>query len=145
MPKLRGSRTAEIRTWLTADDMFKLKQLAKARGMKDTDFAREALLTYLLNYEAEQRDKLETVYAQQLKVSTDEIVSVIKAGVNRICALLAKNAVQSLASNKFLSRLEDTEDMMKECQGAAAKQIHEQLTKEESAVAQQMSGKITKR
>ena len=26
-----------------------------------------------------------------------------------------------------------------------AKQIHEQLTKEESAVAQQMSGKITKR
>jgi hypothetical protein len=88
------------------------------------------------------RNRIESEYAQQLRVSTEEITGVIKAGVNRICALMAKVAVATLASNKFLARLEDTDDLMKECTGVASKLVHAGLTEGEKEVMQAMSKKV---
>lgn len=135
--------TGEVRTWISADDLVKFKSIAKARGIKDTELAREMILQGLDVLEADQRNRMESLYAQQLKASTDEITATIKAGVNRICGLLAKVAVTALASNKFLARLEDTDDMMKECTGAAAKQVHDGLSAEEQAVARAMTRRTT--
>ncbi|MBU6454360.1 MAG: hypothetical protein KGS72_21510 [Cyanobacteria bacterium REEB67] len=142
MAKTGRAYTGEVRTWISADDLVKFKEVARARGIKDTELAREMILAGLDALDAEQRDRLESVYAQQLKASTDEITNVIKAGVNRICALLAKVAVAALASNKFLARLEDTEDLMNECKGAAAKTIHADLTEGELRVAEGMRKKV---
>lgn len=89
------------------------------------------------------RNRIESEYAQQLRVSTEEITGVIKAGVNRICAMLAKVAVASLASNKFLARLEDTDAIMKDCMGAAAQQVRSGLTEGEEAVMQAMKKKTS--
>jgi hypothetical protein len=88
------------------------------------------------------RNRIESEYAQQLRASTDEITGVIKAGVNRICGLLAKVAVTALASNSFLAKLEGTDDLMKECTGAAAKKVHDGLSAEEKDVAKAMSKKV---
>ena len=143
MAKTGKAFTGEVRTWIAAEDLVKFKDIARARGLKDTELAREMILQGLNTLEADQRNRLESVYAQQLRTSTDEINATIKAGVNRICGLMAKVAVTALASNKFLSRLEDTEDMMKECTGAAAKQVHDGLNAEEQAVARAMTKKVS--
>ncbi len=143
MAKTGKAFTGEVRTWIAAEDLVKFKDIARARGLKDTELAREMILQGLDTLEADQRNRLESVYAQQLRTSTDEINATIKAGVNRICGLMAKVAVTALASNKFLSRLEDTEDMMKECTGAAAKQVHDGLNAEEQAVARAMAKKVS--
>ena len=143
MAKTGKAFTGEVRTWIAADDLVKFKDIARARGLKDTELAREMILQGLDTLEADQRNRVESVYAQQLRTSTDEINATIKVGVNRICGLMAKVAVTALASNKFLSRLEDTEDMMKECTGAAAKQVHDGLSGEEQAVARAMAKKVS--
>ncbi|MBA4026942.1 MAG: hypothetical protein C0473_01735 [Cyanobacteria bacterium DS3.002] len=143
MAKTGKAFTGEVRTWIAAEDLVKFKDIARARGLKDTELAREMILQGLDTLEADQRNRLESIYAQQLRTSTDEINATIKAGVNRICGLMAKVAVTALASNKFLSRLEDTEDMMKECTGAAAKQVHDGLNAEEQAVARAMTKKVS--
>lgn len=143
MAKTGKAFTGEVRTWIAAEDLVKFKDIARARGLKDTELAREMILQGLDTLEADQRNRLESVYAQQLRTSSDEINATIKAGVNRICGLMAKVAVTALASNKFLSRLEDTEDMMKECTGAAAKQVHDGLNADEQAVARAMTKKVS--
>jgi len=143
MAKTGKAFTGEVRTWIAAEDLVKFKDIARARGLKDTELAREMILQGLDTLEADQRNRLESLYAQQLRTSTDEINATIKAGVNRICGLMAKVAVTALASNKFLSRLEDTEDMMKECTGAAAKQVHDGLNADEQAVARAMTKKVS--
>ena len=143
MAKTGKAFTGEVRTWIAAEDLVKFKDIARARGLKDTELAREMILQGLDTLEADQRNRLESIYAQQLRTSTDEINATIKAGVNRICGLMAKVAVTALASNKFLSRLEDTEDMVKECTGAAAKQVHDGLNAEEQAVARAMTKKVS--
>ncbi|GEM_PF-1368821 len=139
MAKTGKAYPGEVRTWIAADDLVKFKEIARARGLKDVELAREFILNGLAVQEADLRNRLESEYAQQLKASTAEITGVIKTGVNRICAMLAKVAVATLASNKYLARIEDTEDIMKDCIGAAAKQVHAGLTEEEKAVAQSMS------
>lgn len=145
MAKTGKTYTGEVRTWIAAEDLVKFKDIARARGLKDTELAREMILQGLDNLEADQRNRMESIYAQQLRASTDEITGTIKAGVNRICGLMAKVAVTALASNKFLSRLEDTDDMMKECTGAAAKQVHDGLSADEQAVARAMSKKVAEK
>lgn len=138
MAKTGKAYPGEVRTWISADDLVKFKEIARAKGLKDVELAREYILQGLAVQEADLRNRLESEYAQQLRVSTAEVTGVVKAGVNRICAMLAKVAVATLASNKYLARLEDTEDIMKDCLGAAAKQVHAGLTDEEKAVAQSM-------
>lgn len=142
MAKTRKMYPGEVRTWIKADDMVKFKEIARARGLKDVDLAREFILNGLAVQEADLKNRLESEYAQQLKLSTEEITGVIKTGVNRICAMLAKVAVATLASNKYLARLEDTEDIMKDCLGAAAKQVHAGLTEDEKSIAQSMTKKM---
>jgi len=142
MAKTGKTYTGEVRTWIAAEDLVKFKDIARARGIKDTELAREMILQGLDSLEADRRNQMESVYAQQLRASTDEITGTIKAGVNRICGLMAKVAVTALASNKFLSRLEDTEDMRKECTGAATKQVHDCLSADEQAVARAMGKKL---
>jgi hypothetical protein len=142
MPKVRRAYPGEVRTRLTTEDLARFKLIAESRRLGDAEMAREMIVEALDRGDQEIRNRIESEYAQQLRVSTEEITVVIKTGVNRICALLAKVAVAALASNTFLARLEETEDLMKECKGAAAKTIHADLTEGERQVAQGMTKKV---
>lgn len=141
MSQVRRAYPGEVRTRLTTEDLKRFKLLAEARRLGDAELAREMIVEALDRGDQGMRNRIESEYSQQLRASTAEITGVIKAGVNRICAMLAKVAVATLASNKYLARLEDTEELMKDCMGAAAKQVHAGLTEEEKAVAQAMSKK----
>lgn len=142
MSKTTRVYPGEVRTRLTTEDLARFKLIAESRGVTDADLARGMIVEALDRADQQIRNRIESEYAQQLRASTEEITEVIKAGVNRICGLMAKVAVTALASNRFLSRLEDTEDLMKECTGAAAKQVHAGLTAEEKEVAKAMSKKV---
>jgi mannose/cellobiose epimerase-like protein (N-acyl-D-glucosamine 2-epimerase family) len=140
MPRMRDLPQVRIR--LTEPDMERLRALSYKTKKTEAQILREACIEHLDRVDREEEDRIEGVYAEQLEVSTKELVETTKAGVNRICALLAKTAVAVVASNKFLARLEDTEDLMKECQALAAKQIRADLTPEEVAVAQGLANKV---
>jgi hypothetical protein len=141
MPQVKRAYPGEVRTRLTTDDLTRFRLLAKSKKMGDAELAREMIVDALDRADQGIRNRIESEYAQQLRVSTEEITDVIKAGVNRICAMLAKVAVASLASNKFLERLENTEVMMQECTSAAAKQVRDGLTAEEKTVVDAMKKK----
>lgn len=141
MSQVRRAYPGEVRTRLTTEDLGRFKLIAESRRMGEAALAREMIVEALDRADQGMRNRIESEYAQQLRVSTEEITGVIKAGVNRICAMLAKVAVATLASNKYLARLEDTEELMKDCIGAAAKQVHGGLTEEERAIAQAMAKK----
>jgi predicted DNA-binding protein len=132
----------QIRIRLSPQDFERVRAIAYRKEKTETEIVREATIHYLDMMDRGEAERIEGVYAQQLRASTKEIVDTIKVGVNRICALMAKTAVAVLAANKFLARLEDTEDLMKECQGLAAKQIREDMTPDEVAAAQGMAKKI---
>jgi len=142
MPKF--DRKNLLTTRLSEPDLLKFRELAAKKKMAYSELLRDAVLFYIDHQDQADKDKIEGVYAQQLRASSQQMTDRIDAGVNRICALLAKNSVQTLAATKFLARLEDTEDMMKDCQGAAAKQINAQLTPEERETAQKIYRVVTK-
>lgn len=142
MPQVKRAYPGEVRTRLTTDDLKRFKLLAEAKKLGDAELAREMIVEALDRGDQKIRNRIESEYAQQLRVSTEEITGVVKAGVNRICAMLAKVAVATLASNKFLARLEDTDDIMQDCMGAAAKQVRSGLTEAEEAVMQGMKKKV---
>ncbi len=141
MSQFKRVYPGEVRTRLTTDDLTRFRMLAKSKKMGDAELAREMIVDALDRADQGIRNRIESEYAQQLRVSTGEITDVIKAGVNRICAMLAKVAVATLASNRFLARLENTEAMMQECMSAAAKQVRDGLTEEEKSVVDAMKKK----
>lgn len=138
----KRSELPQVRIRLAPPDMERLRGLAYKTKKTESQLLREACIFYLDAMDQKERDRIEGVYAQELRASTKELVDTTKAGVNRICALMAKTAVGVIAANKFLAKLEDTEEMMKECQALAAKQIREDLTPDEVAAAQAMAKKI---
>ena len=142
MSKTTRVYPGEVRTRLTTEDLARFKLIADSRKLGDAELARQMIVEALDRNEQGIRNKIESEYSQQLRASTEEITVVIKAGVNRICGLLAKVAVTALASNSFLARLEDTDDLMKQCTGAAAKKVHDGLSEEEKDVAKAMSKKV---
>lgn len=142
MSQTKRAYPGEVRTRLTTEDLARFKILAESKRTTDADLARGMIVEALDRADQKIRNRIESEYAQQLRVSTEEITGTIKAGVNRICGLLAKVAVATLASNKFLAKLEDTDDIMKDCMGAASKLVHAGLTEGEKEVMQAMSKKV---
>lgn len=142
MSPAKRAYPGEVRTRLTTEDLARFKLIAESRRLGDAELAREMIVDALDRRDQEIRNRIESEYAQQLRASTEEITGTIKAGVNRICALLAKVAVAAVASNTFLARLEETEDLMKECKDTAAKRIQADLTAGELKVAEAMTKRV---
>jgi hypothetical protein len=129
MPKLE--RKSLITTRLSSDDMKRFREAAQARGLPYTELARDAIRFYLHQLEDEENAKREGVYAQQMRAST-----------NRVCALLAKATVGVETIMEFLGRLEDSEDLVRECKSKAAKRVVAGLTPEEDQAARAMASKL---
>jgi hypothetical protein len=125
MPKTLSLQTPQISTRLAREDRRKFERIASEKGMKLSELMREAALAYIERYEAEEPEgsKKESVYAQQLKAST-----------NRICALVSKMAIDAHATLLFLSNLEQDAKLAAECRAQAINKIRQQLTAEEKQV-----------
>lgn len=128
MPFIR-SNTPNIRTRLNPDDHLRFQQLCKTQDISETAFVRRALLYYMQHVEQDSLNRTESIYAQQIKSST-----------NRICALLSKVAMDVRAIYFFLG--EDEPEHMEQWRNKARKLINKTLSQEEIDLALKMAVRV---
>jgi hypothetical protein len=130
MPK-NPTHHSLIRTRLGTSDLFRFRQCATARGAHEAALLREAVLYYLDNFEQSELNRIESVYAAQLKSST-----------NRICAMLAKIAMDARAPYFFVG--EDDPDGIRRCREQSGQQINKALSILEADTTQKLANHVQK-
>ncbi len=126
MPKL--DRKNLLTTRLAEADMVRFRELALANRVTFSELLRDAALFYMENYEMAKAEKVEGIYAQQLKSST-----------NRICGLMAKSAIEVHAILEVLRRVDGGEEMVKDALSVSSKRLNKGLEKEEQRVRDKMA------
>ena len=126
MPKL--DRKSLLTTRLAEADMIRFRELAIANKQSYSELLRDAALFYMNHYDQAKRDDMESLYAQQLRSST-----------NRICGLMAKSAIEVHAIIEFLRRMDGGAELVQECLGLAAKRLDKGLEKEAEKVKEKMA------
>lgn len=125
MPKL--DRKSLLTTRLAEGDMVRFRELAIANKQTYSELLRDAVLFYMDHYDQAKRDEMESLYAQQLRSST-----------NRICGLMAKTGIEVHAIIEFLRRMDGGAELVQECLGLAAKRLDKGLEKEVQKVKETM-------
>ena len=126
MPKL--DRKNLLTTRLAEADMVRFRELALANRVTFSELLRDAALFYMDNYDQAKAEKVEGVYAQQLKGST-----------NRICGLMAKTAIEVHAILEVLRRVDGGDQLVQDALSVSSKRIGKGLEKEEERVREQMT------
>lgn len=80
----------DIKVGLNEADRTRLAAMAKAQERTRTEVAREAIRWYLDNYEQIKTQPREGQMAEAVRYATTQIVKAITSGVDRICAMLAR-------------------------------------------------------
>ncbi len=125
MPKL--DRKSLLTTRLAEGDMVRFRELAIANKQSYSEVLRDAALFYMNHYDQAKRDDLESLYAQQLRSST-----------NRICGLMAKTGIEVHAIIEFLRRMDGGTELVQDCLALASKRLDKGLEKEAEKVKEQM-------
>jgi hypothetical protein len=129
MPAI-SPNSPNIRTRLAPDDHLRFQQLSKMQQLSETEFVRQALLYFMQHLEQGSLNEAESIYAQQIKSST-----------NRICALLSKVAMDVRAVYFFLG--EDEAEKMEHFRNQARKVINKTLTKDELDLALKLAVRVS--
>jgi len=79
-----------VETRLVFADNKRLDEAAKVAGQTRAEFARQAILWYLDNFENLDKNKREAEVSQAMRYATQEHVKAINSGVDRICKMLAR-------------------------------------------------------
>lgn len=80
----------DIKVGLNEADRTRLAAVAKAQERTRTEVAREAIRWYLDHYEEIKSQPREGQMAEAIRYATTQIVKAITNGVDRICAMLAR-------------------------------------------------------
>jgi thymidine phosphorylase len=107
--------------------MIRFRELALAQKKPYTELVRDALLFYMNHLEQAKKDEIESIYAQQLKAST-----------NRICGLMAKTGIEVHAIIEFLRRMDGGPELVQDCLALASKRLDKGLEREAEKVKEQM-------
>lgn len=75
---------------LAAADKKRLMGLSAQQSRTQTEVAREALRWYMENYEEMKHQSREGQMAEAMRYATVQIIKAINSGVDRICAMLAR-------------------------------------------------------
>ncbi len=126
MPKL--DRKNLLTTRLSEADMVRFRELALANRVTFSELLRDAALFYMENYEQAKAEKVEGIYAQQLKAST-----------NRICGLMAKSAIEVHAILEVMRQVDGGEQMVRDALSVSSKRLNKGLEKEEQRVRDKMA------
>lgn len=84
MPKIAKERYASVYASLVKTDETRMKDAAKKRGLKPSEFMREAILAHLDAEDREAADERETLLEKRLKKMED-----------RLAALMARTAIDA--------------------------------------------------
>lgn len=118
-------------TRLNTEELTAFRDLASSRGLTSGQLLRVAAREYLARLKRQAGSEADSECAAQLKAST-----------NRICALLAKVAIDVRAIYRFLGELEDMTEQIERCRAAAAHDISRALTPAEGDAMKNMSRKV---
>jgi hypothetical protein len=80
----------DIKVGLREADRMRLATVARTQERTKTEVAREAIRWYLDNYEEIKGQPREGQMAEAMRYATTQIVKAITNGVDRICAMLAR-------------------------------------------------------
>jgi len=80
----------DIKVGLNEADRARLATVARAQERTRTEVAREAIRWYLDHYEEIKAQPREGQMAEAMRYATTQIVKAITSGVDRICAMLAR-------------------------------------------------------
>jgi hypothetical protein len=125
MPKTKVNHNS-IRTHLTNDDLMEFKRLAHVTGVTETQLAREAILAFLDSHKQGSVTRAESLHSQEVRVAA-----------NRICALLAKVAMDTRAVYWYIS--DGDQVSIEKLRRQAGQYISKALAPEEGEVARSMS------
>lgn len=125
MPKL--DRKSLLTTRLSEPDMIRFRELALTQKLSYSELLRDAALFYMKHQEQAKNDEIESIYAQQLKAST-----------NRICGLMAKTGIEVHAIIEFLRRMDGGPELVQDCLALASKRLDKGLEKEAEKVKDKM-------
>jgi hypothetical protein len=123
---------SQIRTRLTPREYERFCRMADKRSISRTQLAREALTWYLNDFDKKLSDEDQGPYARQLRAST-----------NRICALLAKIAIDVRTGLRVLADLQNDTNRFVDYRNASIKQITQALTPQEKSVAHSMFNAVS--
>jgi hypothetical protein len=124
MPKTKANHNS-IRTHLTDADLIEFKSLARVTGVSESQLAREAILAFLDANRQGRSARIESAHAQEVKTAT-----------NRICAMLAKLAMDTRAVYWYVS--DGDRQTIDKLRQQAGQFISKALVPEEAEVAQRM-------
>ncbi len=80
----------DIKVGLNESDRVRLTALAKAQDRTRTEVARDAIRWYMDHHEEINAQPREGQMAEAIRYATTQIVKAITSGVDRICAMLAR-------------------------------------------------------
>lgn len=126
MPKI--DKKGLLTTRLAEPDLIRFRELALTQKKTYSEILREAALFYMDNLEQAKKNEIESIYAQQLKAST-----------NRICGLMAKTGIEVHAVIEFLRRMDGGPELVQECLALASKRLDKGLEKEAEKVKEKMA------
>lgn len=120
----------DIRTRLSDADTQRFRLYADAHHMQPSEMAREAIIFFMDFHDHKLQVRQERTLSEQLQAST-----------NRICALLAKVAIDVRAIYLCLAELDgiDSRNRMAGYRQAALKQISRVLTEAEKRVSEELT------
>jgi len=132
----------DIKVGLNESDRRRLATVARVQERTKTEVAREAIRWYLDNYEEIKAQPREGKMAEAMVYATKEIVRAITSGVDRICAMLARQgrAIGTLYELQYMAIPDQDEadvlfaEAMKLAKQKQAKYIQED---EKALIAQQ--------
>lgn len=129
MPKI--DKKGLLTTRLSEPDLIRFRELALTQKKSYSEILREAALFYMTHLEQAKKDETESIYAQQLKSST-----------NRICGLMAKTGIEVHAILEFLRRMDGGPELVQDCLSVASKRLDKGLEREAERVKDKMANVI---
>jgi thymidine phosphorylase len=124
-------KLSRVATTLADSDMNKFREMAFAQEVSQSDLLRRALLFYMNQSEDAKRNEFESLYAQQMKAST-----------NRICGLMARTGIEVHAIIEFLRRMDGGAELVQDCLAVASKRLDKGLEKETEKVSEKMKQQV---
>ncbi len=123
----------DIKVGLNESDRMRLAMVSRTQERTQTEVAREAIRWYLDNYEEIKAKPREGQMAEAILYATTQIVKAVTNGVDRICAMLARQgrAIGTLYELQYMALPNEEEanvlfaEAMKRAKQKQAKYIEE--------------------
>jgi hypothetical protein len=137
---MKRRRAPLVETRLNEDIYRELLTYAQAQGVRPCVVFREALTTYLARLEESRIRKIEREISTELRESREHLEAILRMGINRFAALLAKTAISAETISEYFALIEKDRAKLDAARSNAAKKIGRSLDAEQRKIKDGISG-----